>query len=244
VLEPTGPPGGHAGDASLRGLCRVGGVAAGLLFVYCLATMVQLFVLGGQPSAAKEAFDLLQQNRLVGLLRLDLATVLALPLYYLVFLGLYVALRREDPAGATLATALAFVGVTLVLATPMGLSMLPLSDKYAAATSDEARGQLVAAGETILATDMWHSTAAFVGGLLGQSGAVLVSVVMLRTRVFNRTIGWVGLLTHGLDLAHIALIPFVPGIGAVLMMAAGPLYLIWFPLVGRRLLELGRATAE
>jgi hypothetical protein len=42
-------------------------------------------------------------------------------------------------------------------------------------------------GETILATDMWHSTAAFVGGLLGQSAAVLVSVVMLRTRVFSRT---------------------------------------------------------
>jgi hypothetical protein len=231
-------------DASLTGLCRVGGVAAWLLFAYSLATMVQLFVLGGQPATASEAFDLLQRSRLVGLLRLDLPTVLVLPLYYLVFLGLFVALRREDPAGASLATALAFVGVTLVLATPMGLSMLPLSDKYAAATSDETRKQLLATGEAILATDMWHSTAAFVGGLLGQSAAVLVSVVMLRTRVFSRATGWVGLLTHGLDLAHIALIPFVPGIGALLMMAAGPLYLIWFPLVGRRLLALGRATAE
>jgi hypothetical protein len=90
--------------------------------------------------------------------------------------------------------------------------------------------------------DMWHSTAAFVGGLLGQSGAVLVSVVMLRTRVFSRTTGWVGLLTHGLDLAHIALMPFAPGVGALLLMVAGPLYLIWFPLVGRRLLQLARAT--
>jgi hypothetical protein len=91
---------------------------------------------------------------------------------------------------------------------------------------------------------MWHSTAAFVGGLLAQSGAVLVSVVMLRTRVFSPTTGWVGLLTHGLDLAHIAVIPFVPGVGPLLMMAAGPLYLIWFHLVARRLLELGRAPAE
>lgn len=244
MREPTEPPGGHTGDATLRGLCWVGGVAAWLLFVYCLATMVQLFVLGGQPATAKEAFDLLQQNRLVGLLRLDLPTVLALPLYYLLFLGLYVALRREDPAGATLATALAFVGVTLVLATPMGLSMLPLSDKHAAATSDEARRQLLATGEAILATDMWHSTASFVGGLLGQSAAVVVSVVMLRTRVFSRTTGWVGLVTHGLDLAHILLMPLVPGIGVFLMMAAGPLYLIWFPLVGRRLLKLGPAPAE
>jgi hypothetical protein len=210
--------------------------------VYCVATMVQLAVLGGQPATAAEAFDLLQQNRVVGLLRLDLPTVLALPLYYLVFLGLYVALRREESAHAALATLLAFVGVTLALATPMGLSMLPLSDKYAAATSEATRNQLLAAGEAILATDMWHSTAAFVGGLLLQGGAVLASVVMLRTRVFSRTTGWVGLLTHGLDLGHVALAPFLPGAGVVLMMVAGPLYLIWFPLVGRRLLQLGRAV--
>lgn len=84
----------------------------------------------------------------------------------------------------------------------MGLSMLPLGDRYAAATTVEARAQLLAAGETILATDMWHSTGAFVGGLLFQGAAVLVSVVMRRTRVFSRTTAWVGILTHGLDLVH------------------------------------------
>jgi hypothetical protein len=234
----------NPGGTSLASLCRVGGVAAWLLLAYSGATMVQLIALGGQPATASEAFALLQQNRFVGLLRLDLPTVLALPLYYLVFLGLYAALRREAPAGATLATVLAFIGVTLVLATPMGLSMLPVSDRYAAATSEEERRQLLAVGETILATDMWHSTAAFVGALLGQSGAVLVSVVMLRTRAFSRLIGWVGVATHGLDLAHVLLIPFLPGAGTVLMMAAGPLYLAWFPLVGRRLLQLGRAAAR
>ncbi len=227
-------------DAPSRSLCRIGGVAAWLMVAYSVATMVQLALLGGQPATAAEAFELLQQNRVVGLLRLDLPTVLALPLYYLIFLGLHGALRREDSAHATLASVLAFVGVTLALATPMGLSMLPLSEKYAAATSEATRERLLAAGEAILAMDMWHSTAAFVGGILLQGGAVLVSVVMLRTRVFGRTTGWVGLLTHGLDLAHIALMPFLPGAGVALMMAAGPLYLIWFPLVGRRLRELGR----
>jgi hypothetical protein len=231
-------------DASVRSLCWIGGLAAWLLTAYCVGTMVQLGVLGGQPATAAEAFDLLQRNRIVGLLRLDLPTVLALPLYYPVFLGLYAALRRDEPALTTLATALAFVGVTLVLATPMGLSMVPLSDKYAAAASEATRSQLLAVGEAILATDMWHSTAAFVGGLLAQAGAVLASVVMLRTRVFSRTTGWVGLLNHGLDLAHIALMPVLPRAGVVLMMAAGPLYLVWFPLVGWRLLRLSRAAGE
>ncbi len=201
--------------------------------------MIQLAVLGGQPATAAEAFQLLQQDRVVGLLRLDLPTALSLPLCYLLFLGLFAALRREDPARTTVATVLAFAGVTLVLATPMGLSMLPLSDRYAVAASEEARGQLLAAGEAILAADMWHSTGAFVGGLLLQAGAVLVSIVMLRTRVFSRATALVGIVTHALDLVHVVLGPFMPRAGFLFMAMAGPLYLVWFPLVGRRLLQLG-----
>ncbi len=226
-----------------RGLCWTGGVAAWLLVAYSLATMVQLVVLGGQPATAAQAFSLLQNNRVQGLCRLDLPTVLAMPLYYLLFLGLFAALRRADRGHATLATVLAFAGVTLVLATPTGLSMLSLSDKYAAATTDETRNQLLAAGEAILATDLWHGTGAIVGGILVQSGAVLVSVVMLRSRVFSKTTAYVGIVTHGLDLLHAVVGPFVPFAGVVFMVIAGPLYLIWFPLVGRRLLQLGRGTS-
>jgi hypothetical protein len=49
----------------------------------------------------------------------------------------------------------------------------------------------------------------------------------------------VGILTHGLDLAHIALGPFSSAAAAVVIAIGGPFYLIWFPLVGRRLLRLG-----
>jgi hypothetical protein len=79
------------------------------------------------------------------------------------------------------------------------------------------------------------------GGILVQSGAVLISVVMLRSSVFGRTTAYVGILTHGLDLAHIVFGLFLPLAGVVLMAIAGPLYLLWFPLVGRRLLQLAAA---
>jgi hypothetical protein len=214
-------------------LCSIASIAAWLLLLYSLGTLVQLMVLGGQPATAAEAFDLLQRNRVIGLLRLDVPTVFALPLYYLLFLGLHATLGRVDPAQAT--------GVTLVLASPMGLSMLPLSEKYAAASSEEARRLVLAAGEAILATDMWHSTSAYVGGVLLQTGAVLMSVVMVRTAVFSKATGWVGVLSHGLDLIHVALAPFAPRTAAVLMMVAGPLYLIWFPRVARELRHVASA---
>ena len=184
------PPAHAASSQNLGNLCRLGGIAALLLMVYSLATMVQLVVLGGQPSSAAQAFDLLQHHRAVALLRLDLPTIAILPFYYLLFLGLFAALRRTSYTNALLSTLLAFVGVTLVLATPTALSMVPLSDKFAAATSDAELCQLRAVGEALLATDIWHSTGAIVGGMLIQSGAILSSLVMLRGDVLTTLTGW------------------------------------------------------
>ena len=178
--------------SDLSCLCRTGGVAAFVLVAYSLFTMVQLTVLGGPPATAAEAFRLLQSNRIVGLLRLDLPTIVAMPLYYFVFLGIYAALRRTDRANVILSTALAFVGVTLLLATPTALSMMSLSQKYASATTEATRSQFLAAGEAVLATDIWHGTGAIMGGIVLQSGAVLISVVMLRSSVFSRTTAYLG----------------------------------------------------
>jgi len=88
-------------DAGWDSLCRMGGAATFILMAYSLATMVQLVVFGGQPTTAAEAFSLLQSNRVLGLLRLDLPTVLALPLYYVVFLGLFSALSLNSEVRST-----------------------------------------------------------------------------------------------------------------------------------------------
>lgn len=225
------------------GLCWAGGVAALILIVYSLATMVQLVALGGPPATAAEAFRLLQNHRIVGLLRLDLPTVVVMPLYYFVFLGLFAALKQTDRGRAILSTALAFVGVTLLLATPTALSMISLSEKYAAATTEATRAQFLAAGEAILATDIWHGTGAIIGGILMQSGAVLISIVMLHSTVFGKTTAYLGIVMHGLDLAHIVFGLFLPVSGVVLMAIAGPFYPIWFFLIGRRLLQLAGTSS-
>jgi hypothetical protein len=236
---------GASASSDWSGLYRIGGIAAFLLIVYSLATIVQLLVVGaGRPAAAADVFDLLQKHRFEALLRLDLPTVVAMPLYYLLFLGLFAALRRADRANAILSTALVFVGTTLVLATPTALPLIALSERYAAATTEAARIQLLAAGEAILATDIWHGTGAIMGGILVQSGAVLICVVMLRSRVFSKTTAYLGIVMHGLDLAHIVFGLFLPVSGVVLMAMAGPLYPIWLFLVGRRLLQLAAHQRE
>jgi len=220
--------------------CRMGSASTWLLMLYSLVTMVILFTIGSQPASAQESFDMLRQNRLTGLLRLDVLSLLVMPLYYVLFLSLYRALRESSEVLATLATLLVFAGLTLFLATPSAFSWLSLSDRFAAAGDPQAKAQLLAAGEAILASDMWHGSGALVGGMLLQTGTLLVSIAMLGSKGFGRLTAWVGIVMHGLDLLHIPVEMLFPGYGNPIMMVAGPLYLIWFPLVARDLGRLAR----
>ncbi len=223
-------------------LCRIGGVAALLQLACGLVTMVVVFALGGEPATAQEYFDLLQADRLAGLLRMDFASVLTVGLYPLTAFGLYSALRRDHPAFMTLALALVVTGAVLWLGSHSAFSMISLADRYAAAGTEAGRSQLLAAGQAVIASDMWHSTGAFMSGIFLQGATTLISFLMLRGRVFGKATAWVGLLGHGLDLAHVLLMVIVPAIGPWLMIVAGPLYPVWFFLVGRRLLQLSRAS--
>jgi hypothetical protein len=205
-----------------------------------LITIVILSVLGGPPGTASAAFSMLQSNRILGLLRMDLLTVVFIPLYYLIFLGIFLALSGKRNPWSIIALLAVFTGVTLFLATPSVLSMLHLSDKYAMATDADQQNQFLAAGEAILASDMWHGTGAVLGGVLIQFGALLFSIVMLPGNVFNKFTAYVGIITHGLDFAHFFFLFLIPPVGVILLAIAGTLYLLWFPLIGVRLIQIGK----
>jgi len=239
------PPRPDADPAALKGgwagLCRLGGVTALLQLACSVVTMAVILSLGGEPTTAGEAYDLLTNDRLTGLLRLDFASMLSMALFYVTFFGLYAALRHRNAAYATLATALAFVGLTLWLSVHSAFSMVHLADRYAAATSEAERTILLAAGEGVLASNMWHSSAAVIAGIFVLGAAVLISVVMLGSGRFSRWTAWTGIVAWSVDLTRVAINVFVPGSpGDVLMAVAGPLYPVWFVLLGRDLLRASR----
>lgn len=219
---------------------KIAAMSVLILLVYSLATIALLVAVGGQPETAREGFDLLAENRLAGLLRLDVLTILLMPLYYPLLLGLYGALRGAEGATSLLSLVLGLAGVTLVLATPSAFSFLTLSDRFAAATDETQRTLLLAAGEAILASDLWHGSGALMGALLVQTSTLVFSVMMLRSAVFSKAVAWVGVVMHGLDLLHVVASVFVPAAGVTLMMIAGPLYLVWFPLLARDFFRLAK----
>jgi hypothetical protein len=225
-------------DSSNRTIYRIGGTVCIILIAYSLATILLLLIIGSPPASVEDCFKMLHDNRVTGLLRLDILTIFILPLYFPLFISLYIALKKTDNGLVTLGTIIVFSGLTLVLATPSVFSFLDISDKFAKATSDIQKNNLIAAGESILASDMWHGSGARIGGLLLQTGALIISIVMLRTNVFNKLTAITGIVTHGLDLMHIIAGFFLPSLAAIFMAIAGILYLIWFPQIGLRLFKL------
>ncbi len=219
---------------------QMGGWSGYLLLGYSLATILIMTLIGPPPETIADCFKILDDNKLFGMLRLDVLTVFFMPLYFILFYSLYRALAKINREVLRVSTLFVFSGLILFLATPSVFSYLHLSNLYQSSATEVEKNQLLSAGQAILASDMWHGTGARVGGILMQTGALIISVIMLKGGVFNRFTAYTGIATHGLDLLHILVGFFLPAMGNALMAIAGPLYLLWFPLVASRLFKLSR----
>jgi len=225
-----------------KGIYKISGISAFIQVIASIFIMVIAFTVGAEPNNVKECFILIQQNRLAGILRLDIGSIIIMTMYYITFIGIYAGLRKEKGAYALLATVLAFIGITLWLSSNSVFSMIYLGDKYINAPTEEIKTQLIAAGEAIIASNMWHSTAAVVTGYLLEGSALFISVLMLRSNSFGNVIAIIGIITHGLDLLHIIIAPVLPNVSVILMIIGGTLYLPWFLLLGLRFLKLSKVN--
>lgn len=243
-------------EAEWTKLYKIGGVAAlaaGLLFRRNLSVEISLFSAQKQPDTVLDWFVLLQSNRLLGLAYLDVFDLLNYALLGLVFLALYAALRRTDKSRMAIALLFGLVGIVVYFAANASLSMLALSDQYAAAVEEAQRIELLAAGQASLAAHRFAisgahpGTGGYLSLLLVAVAGVIVSLVMLRSEVFNRAVGIVGVIANGLDLVYCALYIFAPALNSELLPvlflpAAGLCFMVWHVMIGWRLFKLGKET--
>lgn len=227
-------------EANWKPLYKFGGIAALLQLAIVLALIIITAALGAKPTGVQEYFAVYQANKLVGLLRDDFSSLLLVAMYLFTFPALYYALRRVNAAAVTLATLFTFIAVAVCFAAQSSFSLIYLSDQYAAAANEAQRAALLAAGEAILAADMWHSSGAYMSGILLQGAGIIISLVMLRSKDFSKVTAWAGLLANAFDLGQHLLHPFAPSVSSVLMMIMGPFYFVWFPMLARDLLKLGK----
>lgn len=221
---------------------RVGGVAA-LVVAFLTVMEVVFFIIFPPPSTVIGWFELFQRSPVIGLLDFWGLELFMYAMFILVFLALYMALKRVNQWSMAVALTLALLGVAIFYATNNPFSMLTLSNKYAIATTEMERVTLVAAGEAVLASTNQRAVGGFnIGLFLVSVAGLIVSVVMLRSTAFSRATAYIGILAFGLSLADYIRQATTSSVAiALLVILPGALLLVvWFSLLGWRLLQLGR----
>ena len=185
-------------------------------------------------------FTLFHTNRLIGLLDFGILELYGLVLFVPLFLALYAALRRTDGSYMAIATGLALVGTAANFATSKLFTLLSLSDLYAAAATEAQRSQFLAAGQAALAVSAAGGIGGSVeGGIPVAVAGLIISAVMLRSAIFGKVTAIVGVLANGAGLAMYVLAAAGPAMGGSPLFGIFFLFsVLWFILIGRRLLQL------
>jgi hypothetical protein len=229
-------------DSAYKGLYKLGGAAALIVVVLTLGEVIG-FAFFPQPSTVSDWFALFQNNKIIGLLDFWGLEVPMYVMFVLVFLALYVVLRRADRGRMAIALIFVLLGAGIFFATNNPFSMLSLSNHHAAATTDAERSAFLAAGQAVLANTNQRAVGGFnVGLFLVSIAGLIVSSVMLQSNSFSRTTAYGGILAHGLSLAdYLRQALTSSATVALLVILPNALFVvIWFALVGRRLYQLGR----
>jgi len=223
-------------DIQWTKLYKIAG-AATVLMILIIPIQIVIFSIAPPPSSALGWFELFQDNAVLGLLSFELLFivygVLAIPLA----LALYVSLRRADPVMMAIYIALSIAGSAALFSARPALEMLHLSGQYAAATTDAQRTVFLAAGEGLLA--IFHGTSYMVSYILGSITGLLVSIVMLRSKIFNKATAYVRITSSILDFGL-----FIPVVGLYISAFSAVLLFVWNIMIAHRLLQLGRSKPK
>ena len=232
-----------------HGIYRLGGAAAlGAVLVGVVEILIT-FLPGGNTTQGTvlDWFRLFQAYPFMGLRNLGLLNILLNLLGIITYLALY-GVHRKGPLRpfALLALITSLLGVGVFLATNRALPMLALSAQYAQAGSEAQRAMLEAAGTAMLAVGESHTPGTFLGFALAEVAGFLISIVMLRGRIFSVAAATTGLLGFGILFVFEFIASFVSGLGAVTMslaMLGGLLSMAWYILAAFRLFQLGRENS-
>lgn len=223
-------------DIRWKGLYKTGGVAA-IAMLIIMVIQIMIFILWPPPTTVDGFFQLFQKNWLLGLVSVDLLYILNNTLLILIYLALYMALRRTNESAMLIALIFGLVGITTYFASNTCFEMLSLSNQYAAAANDTQRAIFLSAGEGMLNT--YRGTAFDVYYVLNGITLLIIAIVMLKSTFFTRTTAIIGILA-GILMA----IPSTAGLpGLIFSLASLIPWAIFLILIIPKFLQSGRNSS-
>jgi hypothetical protein len=224
-------------DPRWKDLYKLAGIAAVVSELVILLGIVAYIIWPYAPGSktTEEILRLLQNDPLQGLVSLDLFLLIGNLFSVFLFLALYVSLRPVNPSYALVALAVGLIGLVLLIPARPIVELFALSRQYADATTDTARSRVLAASDALLA--LFDGTNWFMNTLLGALSLLISSLLMLRSSTYSKATAYAGIFTNAVVCGF-----FIPTLGKFLLFLSLPGYMIWYFLLARRFLQMGRGS--
>ena len=181
-----------------------------------------------QPSTPLDWFTLLRTNRFVGLLLLNAFDLVNYALVGLMYFGVYSALRRSHKGYLAFAMGLSVVGTAVYFTSNQAFGLLSLSNQYYAATGEPQKSLILAAGQSALTVNdpVVFGTGTFWGFMFLYLAGMVISLVMLQGKVFDKWTASIGIVANAFGLGYFFTAAFAPTLSII-------------PPLGSALVQLG-----
>lgn len=172
-------------------LFRIAGYASQIMIVL-IPVQIIIFVASPPPNTVIGLFELYQQNPFLGLLSLDLLSIINNVLILVIYLGLFMLLYREKPTTVLLALTFGLVSNACYYPSNPAFEMLTLSKQYFQAQPVDLNIYL-SAGEALMAG--YTGTSFNVYYVLSAIALILFTFPLLKSPNFKNSLGFWGLLS-------------------------------------------------
>jgi hypothetical protein len=224
-------------------LFKIGGIAPFVTLAFYLTQLLTTIFSGEPyPVTPEEWFTLFHRNPILGLIFLNALDIFSIAILGLLFLALYLALRQVNPSLMLVATFLAFLGIAAFVSSRANMvtATLALTEQYTTATTSAQSTQILAAGQAVMVLS--RATPETIGFFFVAVASLIISIMLLKTDMFNNGISYLGILGFFITLAnHIGLV-LASSIATALMPINGLIWLVWWIWVGIKLFQLGRSA--
>lgn len=219
-----------------------------MAIIFLIVTILDIIIgtsLGGNlsmlPQTAIDRFTQFRENWLLGLYNLDILNMINQIIMIPVFFTLYIIHKKTKNIYSLFSLIIFLVASIIFISNNVALPMLELSHKYFNATTDFQRILISAAGESLLIKGAHGSYGAFIGFFLSGIANIMISFVMLKGKIFNKTTSYFGIIGNILISVYVVLITFIPESKNIAMAISAPggiLIIVWMVMFIIKLFKL------
>ncbi len=221
-------------DTKWKDLFKIGGISFILTTALVLFAIIAYFIWPYSPDekSTEEILSILVNDKIGGLISLDLIMLVTIIIYIFPILSLYVALKPVNESYALIALVFGLMAVVTVITSRPLVEISLISDKFANAISETDRNKYLSLAESFRL--MFDGTAWVLQTFFLLISGLISSLLMLKSKMFNNKIAWIGIISSLIGLCF-----WIPKIGIVLLFLNTILTIIWCPLVARVFIKYG-----